>query len=94
MKVTVIDCYGNRIDKNPELFHNAAGEKRPHLVDKASSTVTYMAFDKAENEQPVHKIVKSGNVTTWWWQYGLWENRASLTYDLVPADVKVIELVG
>ena len=48
MRNVIIDCFGNRNDLNPERFNSMSGKKHSHLIDEASETVTYIAFDHAE----------------------------------------------
>lgn len=92
MKSVTIDCFGNRNDRNPERFNTMSGEKHPHLVD-AQEGVTYVAFDRAGTAaQPIHKIVVSGTVTTIWWGFGAWSDRATLTYDLTKNATRTVQV--
>ena len=87
-----IDCYGNRNDRESVHFNRISGEKFPHLID-AQTNVTYIAFAPADSgAQPIHKIVVSDNLTTIWWGYGTWANRASIVYDRTKNETRTIQV--
>lgn len=93
MRNVIIDCFGNRNDLNPERFNSMSGKKHSHLIDEASETVTYIAFDHAEKAaQPIHKIVVDGTVTTILWGYGAWANRTTIEYDLTKNETRTVEV--
>ena len=71
-----IDCYGNRSD-TCDYMHK---ERVAYQIDKSTENVKYVRFSTAET-CPIHKISKSGNITTIAWTYGAWADRATLTYD-------------
>lgn len=92
MRNVIIDCFGNRNDLNPERFNTAQGKKLAHLID-AQQHVTYIAFDRAEvAAQPIHKIAVDGTVTTIFWGYGAWANRATIEYDLTKNETRTVEV--
>lgn len=93
MKNVTIDCFGNRNDLHPDRFANLRGEKYPHLIDEAGNGVTYIAFDRESvAAQPIHKVIESGSITTIWWGYGAWSNRASLEYTLTKNETKTVQV--
>lgn len=80
-KQITIDCYGNRLFLDQPKYMSTRGEKANVLVDEPTDRLTYMCFDKADaGNQPIHKVVKEGSVTTIMWGYGDWANRTTLEY--------------
>lgn len=92
LKKITIDCYGNRNDLDPERFNRIAGKRLPHLVDESDDNVTYIAYNRATVAQPIRKVIESDGVTTVWWGFGLWANRATLNYDLVPSETCTVDV--
>ena len=57
----------------------------PYQVDEPDANTTYIRYEPLTTAQWIKKISKSGNITTIEKSFGLWTDRATLTYKAINA---------